>query len=305
MVDVAEEIAFARKLLSNGMAVLVPESEVARHPVSGKLLCGGFFGVPHREGKQRLIFDRRPMNKLEADLSPVWLELPHGSQMAEMQLAPGHGVRGSTDDLACWFYQLAHQASWWRRQAVGRRLDGKDFQEFGGTPGRHFRLALRVIAMGDRNGVPFAQETHEFMLRAAGLLGVDSTLRFGKSVPRGNLWEGAYVDDHVFALQVPLERMQCVPGHSASCEHCHGDGGYLPDVLGTEKLEQTYVDHGAEQSLEKRSRYKQDFVVWGTGIEGRRGRVGVEKPKRQKIARLVFSVALHGSCSLVGLGCFA
>ena len=109
MVDVAEEIAFARKLLSNGMAVLLPESEVARHPVSGKLLCGGFFGVPHREGKQRLIFDRRPMNKLEADLSPVWLELPHGSQMAEMQLALGHGVRGSTDDLACWFYQLAHR----------------------------------------------------------------------------------------------------------------------------------------------------------------------------------------------------
>ena len=93
------------------------------------------------------------------------------------------------------------------------------------------------------------------------------------------------MDDHVVALQVPLERMQCVPGHSASCEHCHDDGGYLPDVLGTKKLEQTYVDHCAEQSLEKRSRYKQDFVVLGTGVEGRRGRVGVEKPKRQKIAR--------------------
>ena len=91
--------------------------------------------------------------------------------------------------------------------------------------------------------------------------------------------------------------MQCVPGHPASCEHCHGDGGYLPDVLGTEKLEQTYVAHSAEQSLEKRTRYKQDFVVWGTGVEGRRGRVGVEKPKRQKIARLVFSVALHGSAT--------
>ena len=297
MVDQAEEEEFARKLLGNGMAILLPECDVARHPVTGKLLLGGFFGVPHREGKQRLIFDRRPMNELEDDLSPSWLQLPHGCQFAEMQLARGDGVRGSTDELACWFYQLAHESGWWPRQAVGRRLDRKDFQEFGGIPGRHYRACLTVVAMGDRNGVPFAQETHEFMLRAAGLLKADVTLRFGQSVPRGPLWEGAYVDDHIFALQLPLDRMSCTPGHSPSCVHCTADGGQLSDVAGVEKLASTYAAHGAERSVEKERRFETNFVAWGTTVEGRRGRVSVDIAKRQKIARLAFSLALYGSAT--------
>ena len=57
------------------MVVVVPEDEIERHPITGRVLRGGFFGVPRRQGKQKLIHDHFPMNELEADLSPVLLAL--------------------------------------------------------------------------------------------------------------------------------------------------------------------------------------------------------------------------------------
>ena len=295
MIDADDEIRFVKRLLGTKMAVLLPESEVARHPVTGRLLRGGFFCVPHREGRQRLIFDRRPLNELEEDLSSSWLALPHGSQFTEMQLARSQGVRGCTDDLSNWFYQLAHEAGWWRRQAVGRRLCGSDFREFGGVEGMHYRCALTVIAMGDRNGVAFAQETHEHILRSAGLLQLPKTLRFGKSVPQTALWEGAYVDDHVFSLQLPVERLKCQPG--CNCRHCGADEGLLEDVVAVGKLEAGYETFDAAQAVEKRTRFETDFVAWGTSIKGRRGVVAVDSDKRRKVTRLCFSLARRGTAT--------
>ena len=109
-IDPVDEVAFVKTLIQNKMMVLVEESEVERHPLSGALLRGGFFAVYHKAGRLRLIYDRRPLNELEKDLSPEWLTLPHGCQFTEMLLKPNEGVRGSTDDLQCWFYQLRHNA---------------------------------------------------------------------------------------------------------------------------------------------------------------------------------------------------
>ena len=296
MIDAKLEIDFVRDLAKRELVELIPESEVATHPRTGKVLRGGFFGVPHKVGKQRLIFDRRPQNELEEDLSSLWLWLPHGSQFCEWVLPPDSGVRGSCDDLSCWFYQLRHKASWWRRQACSRRLRGEDFVDLGARPGVHYRACLRVVAMGDRNGVPFAQEAHEFMLKAAGLLDGHCTLRYGASAPLGPSWEGAYVDDHVFAQELGLERLRCQPG-VCDCAFCAVDSGELPDVVAVRALEATYARHGAARAVEKEVRHATDFTAWGTRVEGRRGRVSVDIEKRVKVARLTYAVARRGSCT--------
>ena len=76
-IDKDTEVDFIRSLLRREMVVLIEESEIERHPVSGQLLKGGFFAVPHKPGRLRLIYDRRPQNELESDLSESWLHLPH------------------------------------------------------------------------------------------------------------------------------------------------------------------------------------------------------------------------------------
>ena len=287
------ELQFLRTLAERDMIAFIDEAEVERHPVTGEVLRGGFFAVHHKEGRLRLIYDRRPQNALEADLSPEWLRLPHGSQFCEMILQPGEGLRGSTDDLECWFYQLRHHVPWWKMQAVGRRVLGSDVG-LGLNPHRYYRACLKVVAMGDKNGVPFAQEAHEFMLRSQGLLGPDVCLRFGASPPLGDVWQGAYVDDFVVSLRAPLHRLGCYPDHSATCSHCKLDGGRLKDVDVTEKLVTAYESFDATRSADKATRFKETFTAWGTTVEGRAGRVGVSLDKRRQISRLAYAVARYG-----------
>ena len=100
-IELDEEVKFAKSLLSRGVAVLIDEADIARHPVSGEMLRGGFFGVPHKPGRMRLIYDRRPANACERELSSEWLALPHGSQFGELVLKPHEGVRGRCADLEC------------------------------------------------------------------------------------------------------------------------------------------------------------------------------------------------------------
>ena len=45
--------------------------------------------------------------------------------------------------------------------------------------------------MGGKNGVAFAQQAHEYILKAGGLLGDNHVLRFGESVPKDDMWQGA------------------------------------------------------------------------------------------------------------------
>ena len=116
------------------------------------------------------------------------------------------------------------------RQAVGRRLNGADFADVGAFAGRHYRCCFKVVAMGDRNGVAYAQEVHEHVLRSAGLLPTNQTLRYGEALPKTSLLEGVYVDDLAFCLKTSLSRRGCWPGHDPSCLACKKDGGMLPDV---------------------------------------------------------------------------
>ena len=99
MVSHDDEADLRSFLLDRGMAVLIPEDEVATGS-AGRMLLAGLFGVWHRNGL-RMIFDRRPQNFGEARLR--WGTFPLGSQFARVLMKLGEGIRGSggTLKLAC------------------------------------------------------------------------------------------------------------------------------------------------------------------------------------------------------------
>ena len=150
---------------------------------------------------------------------------------------------------------------------------------------------------GDKNGVAYAQEAHEYMLLANGLLGTDVTLRYGAAAPLTRLWEGAYVDDHVVSLRMPLKQMRCAPGLCGGCEYCDFHPENLADVKLTEALVATYDGFGAERSMGKGSRSESSFIAWGSHTDGVAGKVGVALDKRQQVSRLIFAMLRVGHCS--------
>ena len=151
--------------------------------------------------------------------------------------------------------------------------------------------------MGDRNGVAYAQQAHEYILKSAGLLGEAHWLRFGDSIPLHDMWQGAYVDDVVISLKLPITRLPCHPGHDDSCPHCQHDGGRLADVLATDDLIAGYEQFDAARSPEKATRFKPIFTAWGTEVNGRAGRAEVNVDKRRQICRLAYSVVRFGRTS--------
>ena len=175
----------------------------------GKILCGGWFCVDHRNDMLRLIYDRRPVNATEASLN--WLDLPAGQQLTRLVIDRGETIRGSGDDMESWFFQLQHQDDWHRHNGVGRRLLGKDFVDCGGIVGNRYRLVMRVVGMGDHNGVAFAQNTLEGILRSGGALKAESLLKFSRPIPQDKLWQVVYVDDHNLLYVLPRHRLNCFP----------------------------------------------------------------------------------------------
>ena len=148
---------------------------------------GGWFCVPHTKGRQRLIFDRRALNEQELQLP--WVNLPHGTQFCKMFLNKHETVRGSGDDLNVYFYQLSHRPNWYHRNAAGRRITGQTAEALGGCPDKCYRMAIKVVAMGDRNGVAIAQAVHEALLQKHDCLKSSNIMMYNKHTPSSKLWE--------------------------------------------------------------------------------------------------------------------
>ena len=148
--------------------------------------------------------------------------------------------------------------------------------------------------MGDKNGVPIAQECHEEILRRGGVLQPEQTLRYGQSFPLSKVVQGAYVDDLMIAGIVPRERSHCKPGHAVACEHCRADGGHMPDVATFGRAIAAYDAVGAQKAAEKITDFSTCFTCWGTEVDGERGRVSVSADKRRQALRLTFAVLLGG-----------
>ena len=102
MIGPVEELLLIRRMLHSKMGTLTLEEDVARLP-DNSILRGGWFCVPHREGRLRLIHDRRPANAVEVTLP--WATLPHGTDFCKLVVGPSESIRGSGDDLSNLFSQ--------------------------------------------------------------------------------------------------------------------------------------------------------------------------------------------------------
>ena len=198
-VSEGDEAELRHMLLSSGMAVLLDASQVPRGR-DGRELLSGLFCVDHKPGSDRLIFDRRPANSGEVRLN--WARLPMGAQLGRILLPRGSQLRGSGDDLRTFFYQLKNLDGALGRNAFGREVRGEDVSDFGGRPGCFYRMALRVVAMGDLNAVDVAQATHLAILQKGGAMRAGTVLEYGQPLPQGDLWEGLYIDDHFVVARV-------------------------------------------------------------------------------------------------------
>ena len=282
----ADQPAVYRKLLQSGVATLIP-AEWGLRDCRGDLITGGLFAVPHKPHSDRIINDRRPLNELERRL--VWAKLPHGSMLTQLIVPKGQGLRGSGDDLQNYFYLLRHRPDWLPRNVVGQPFDGGDFVEFGGEAGKRYLLAFTVVAMGDRNAVDIAQQTHLEILQDCGAMQPCEVLSYKAPLPASSTWEGLYIDVHIVIQQFPSRKLRKRIGHSGQCK--------LRDVDIIERSRAQYAKLRIPTSSSKAFTRESKFVAWGTEVDSASGRVGCPAVKLLQIGFLILEV-----CSLPVVG---
>ncbi len=119
-----------------------------------------------------------------------------------------------------------------------------------------------------------AQAVHEAMLEQAGRMRPHERMDHKRPPPMGRTWEGTYADDHVVVQRLTVEELR--------------SEAVLRDNEITDASVESYLRHGAVLELDKRIRFRENFVAWGTQVRGRRGLVGSSLDKRFQIAVLVF-----------------
>ncbi|CAE7376397.1 unnamed protein product [Symbiodinium microadriaticum] len=276
----AEEADLARKLLKTKMAVLVPEDSLPRRR-DGRLLVGGLFAVAKNESEDRLIYDRRPENSTMPYLD--WANLPSAACFTRLLLRPNQYLRGSGDDLRNFYYNLQLPEGWEKFNPVGRRVDARVVEEQGLDPRVHYRLCLRVLGMGDRNGCAIAQATHEGILRRHGGLDPKTTLRYGEQAPRGDLWQGVYLDDLLVVQRVTVDAAVPLDGTFVPPEAVPEDA----DMREVSKAEGAYDAAGLQRALHKSFRALTKFKAWGAEVDGIQGTIASPLSVRQQVWRLL------------------
>ncbi|CAE7267798.1 unnamed protein product, partial [Symbiodinium sp. CCMP2456] len=236
-VPAEEEPALADRLLSAGMAALVPES----------LFC-----VAKNATEDRLIFDRRPEN----ELASLGFFLVLGN-IFEVQVVAKHS----------------------------------------GDPKIAYRLAFRVLGMGDKNGCDIAQAVHESLLRRHGVLDPRYTLVYGDHIPQERLLEGVYLDDLLIAQK--CEVPDVIPL----------DGSFVPppaqvddaDVMELKAAEHAYEEAGLERAEHKAFRQLVHFKAWGAEVDGVQGKAGAPLEARRQVWFLIAKLVSGGFASRVVL----
>ena len=85
---------------------------------------------------------------------------------------------------------------------VGR----SDLGKIGTSSEQFYFPAFGVLGMGDLNAVDVAQRRHTRVLEDAGCMLPPQVLSYGRTVPPGKLWEGLYIDDHIFSEVLSTQR---------------------------------------------------------------------------------------------------
>ena len=269
LVNPSEELELARRLLRNGMAVLIPQESVARGR-DGRLIRSGFFVVEHEADRDRLIKGRRIPNLTERPLG--WVSLPHGVLLRGIILRPEETLRASGDDLRAYFYSVKQAPGEEVYNAARRPLHGYDLTDFGGIPGKKYFTALVVTGMGGRNSFDICHATHESVLRRTGGMNEAHRLDYNLPVPKSRTWQAAYADDHFVIQRLPRDKLK------------ETDGWKDRELVTASEL--GYAQAGVELAPGKSYRYQEDFCALGTDVRPRRGWAGSPLKKRHQVAVL-------------------
>ena len=224
-----------------------------------------------------------------------------------MLLKPEEYVRGSGDDLRNFYYTLRLPDQWIRFNSIGSTVASDVVAMAGGDPQIPHRLCFRVLGMGDCNACDIAQATHEAVLQSAGLLGDDTKLVYGKPVPRGSVWEGAYLDDLLVTYKCCMDKPIPLDG-SFTPPPPSGDDADLRRVA---TAEVAYLETGLERATHKSFRAETSFRVWGAEVDGIQGRASAPLELRQQTWSLIQQIVALGWCSkkilqrVLGYVCFA
>ena len=223
----------------------------------------------------RLIIDRRPQNSTEDRL--CWKTLPHGSLLSQIYLNPDEHLRCSGDDFSNYFYLLSHAPNWTHRNCFGRVFIGESAQALGGDPAMRYHLKLTVVGMGDLNSVDIAQATHLDILTSRGCMGADHSLVCGHPVPRSDVLEGVYVDDHLVLGRVRKHLVDCDTG---------------PDMKVLRACREAYKAAIAPTSSEKSFTRLRTCVAWGTESRSDDCIAGALRERRLQLLVLTMLVLL-------------
>ena len=302
-VPVQEETPLLRRLLAAKMITLLPESVLPCRQ-DGRMLLGGLFSVRKNEKEDRLIFDRRPENATMDRLD--WARLPAGACFCRLLLADNEILRGSGDDLRNYYYTLALPPDWVRFNGFGRRVARELVAEAGLDPTVPHRACLRVLGMGDINGCAIAQATHEAVLQKEGLLLPDSTLVYGEPVPKGRVWQGAYLDDLLITYRMLLAHTVELDGTFEAPKPSPQD----PDVMLTAAAERAYLNANLSRAEHKAFRCETEFKAWGAEVDGVKGRAGAPLAVRRQVWQILRKIVALGFCTkeilqrVLGFVCF-
>ena len=93
---------FLQLLRDRGLVVFRDPRTLPEHPVTSRVLLSGMLGSDKKNGAQRLLFDRRPLNAIEERL--IGESLPYVGDFIKLELGPSEIVRTSLRDVKDQYY---------------------------------------------------------------------------------------------------------------------------------------------------------------------------------------------------------
>lgn len=297
---------FLRRVDAAGQLRFVHPDDVPRD-ANGCEIRNGMFAIRKDADTDRVITNRIPQNSQERSLGLVGDLLPHGANFVDLQLGPHaesilviHG-----DDMPDCFHACSVSADRSRRNVVGDNVSLAAFD--GGEAANRFRAGLGKfeepprevvpafgsLVMGDLNAVDFVQAGHTNLLRKYGLMQQRDTVRYRGNPPRGSLWEGIVVDDHIVA---------------EVCDRTQYQAGFTTLAQRVQDASRVaYKDHGIVPKEKKAIVNQTSARFWGAEVDGDYGDVRASMPLILKTLMLslwtlqVGAITAGAWSSLIGL----
>ena len=153
--------------------------------------------------------------------------------------------------------------------------------EWGGVPGFKYRLAFRVVAMGDTNACDIIQSSHIDILDQYDAICAEGLIKYKQALPDSGIIQDIYIDVLIVSL-IATDR-QLVHGPHTDRDLIHA-------------AHNAYRESGLQRAPDKSSGWGAEtsgtasFLAWGTHVCNRPGTVGTPAPKRLLLAWVLFLV---------------